>query len=183
MPPILADGAGSAVDQGVATWLMVGAVFLGWIGISRLRGRAFRGMPRWLGWASTGLGVAALVLAVVLPPIIRPNPPATRPSSRATVAIEEPGPDQVLHGDPAPVPVRVRLTGGKIVPFTSTRLLPDTGHVHVFLDGELVAMTTSLRRTIDVLPGHHTLTAEFVAVDHAPFDPRLRTSVRFDVES
>jgi hypothetical protein len=179
---VFADGAGSPIDQGVATWLMVGAVFLGWIGIARLRGRAFRGMPRWLGWASTGLGATALVLALVLPPIIRPNPPATRPSSHATVAVVSPRPGQVFRGDPAAVPVGVRLTGGRIVPFTSTRLQPDTGHIHMFLDGALVAMTTGLRRTIDVLPGHHTLTAEFVAADHAPFDPRVRASVRFDVE-
>jgi hypothetical protein len=179
---LFADGAGSPIDQGVATWLMVGAVFLGWIGIARLRGRAFRGLPRWLGWTSTGLAATALVLALVLPPIIRPNAPATRPSSDATVAFQSPRPGQVFHGDPAPVPVHIRLRGGKIVPFTSTKLLPDTGHIHLFLDGNLVAMTAALGRTIDVLPGHHTLTAEFVAVDHAPFDPRVRTSVRFDVD-
>jgi hypothetical protein len=178
---MLADGAGSPIDQGVATWLMVGAVFLGWIGIARLRGRAFRGLPRPVGWASVGLGVTALVLALVLPPIIRPDSPATRPSSKATVAIESPRPGQVFRGDPAAVPVRVRLDGGRIVPFTSTRLVPDTGHIHLFLDGNLVAMTTSLSRTLDVLPGTHTLIAEFVAVDHVPFDPRVRTSVRFEV--
>jgi hypothetical protein len=54
--------------------------------------------------------------------------------------------------------------------------------VHVFLDGNLIAMTTSLRRTIDVLPGMHTITAEFVAVDHVPWDPRVRTTVRFEVD-
>src|SRR4051812_6342727 len=161
---------------------MVGAVFLGWIGIARLRGRAFRGMPRWLGWVSTGLGVAALVLAVVLPPIIRPNPPATRPSSDAMISIESPTPGQVVHGDPARVHVEVRLQGGRIVPFTSTRLVPNTGHIHVYLDGDLVAMVNTVSRTIDVLPGQHTLTAEFVAVDHVPWNPRIRSSVRFDVE-
>ena len=179
---MVADGAGSPLDQGVATWLMVAAVFLGWIGIARLRNRAFRRLPRAAAWALTGVAAATLVLAIVLPPIIRPDTETTRPSSTATVSIESPEPGQVFRGNPARVPVRIRLEGGKIVPFTSTNLVENTGHIHVFLDGSLIAMTTTLQRTIDVLPGTHTLTAEFVAVDHVPWNPRVRTSVRFEVE-
>jgi hypothetical protein len=179
---MVADGVGSPLDQGVATWLMVAAVFLGWIGIARLRGRAFTRLPRAAGWVCTGLAVAALGLAVVLPPIIRPNPPATRPSSDATISITSPAPGQVFHGDPARVDVMVRLQGGRIVPFTSTRLVPNTGHIHVYLDGDLVAMVNTLSRTIEVLPGRHTLTAEFVAVDHVPWNPRVRASVPFVVQ-
>ena len=179
---MVADGVGSPLDQGVATWLMVAAVFLGWIGIARLRNRAFRRLPRAAGWVLTAMAATALVLAVVLPPIIRPDTTTARPSSTATVAIVTPAAGEVFHGNPARVPVRIRLDGGRIVPFTSTKLVENTGHVHVFLDGSLIAMTTSLRRTIDVLPGRHTITAEFVAVDHVPWDPRVRTSVRFDVE-
>jgi hypothetical protein len=182
---MFADGPGSPLDQGVATWLMVGAVFLGWIGIARLRNRAFKSLPRAGAWACTGLAVTALVLAVVLPPIIRKDPTPVRPSSTATVAITSPTPGETFHADPrtgaARVPLTVHLMGGKIVPFTSTNLVANTGHIHVYLDGSLVAMTTTLRRTLDVLPGHHTLTAEFVAVDHAPWNPRIRSSVRFVV--
>jgi hypothetical protein len=43
-------------------------------------------------------------------------------------------------------------------------------------------MTFQLKRTIDVNPGHHTLTAQFVAVDHVPWNPNVQTSVRFDVQ-
>src|SRR5205823_13840640 len=121
------------------------------------------------------------VLAFVLPPIIRPDTSSSRPRSPATIAFLAPRPGQVLRGDPAAVAVRIRLRGGRIVPFTSTRLTSDTGHVHLYLDGDLVAMTTSLRRTVSILPGPHTLTAEFVAVDHAPFDPRVLARVRFKV--
>ena len=179
---MVADGVGSPLDQGVATWLMVAAVFLGWIGIARLRGRAFRRLPRAAGWALTGLAAAALVLALVLPPIIRPDPVAARPSSTATVEITSPAPGEVFHGNPARVPVAIRVPGGRVVSVTSTTLVPNTGHVHLFLDGALIFMTGTLRRTIDVLPGRHVLTAEFVAVDHVPWDPRIRTSVRFEVE-
>jgi hypothetical protein len=34
---------------------------------------------------------------------------------------------------------------------------------------------------VPVTPGRHTLQVEFVAVDHGPFDPRVRATVVFDV--
>jgi hypothetical protein len=184
---MIADGPGSPLDQGVATWLMVAAVFLGWIGIARLRGRAFARVPRPWAWTLVGLAVASLILAVALPPIIRPNPPAQRPTSTATVSIVTPSDGQVFQGNPAQagtvsVPVVVRLQGGHIVPFSSTKLTDDTGHIHVYVDGIIATMSAGLHTTIPVTPGHHTLTAEFVAVDHIPFDPRVRATVRFDVQ-
>jgi hypothetical protein len=181
---MFADGVGSPLDQGVATWLMVAAVFFGWIGIARLRNRAFKGMPRPLGWVSTGVGVTALVLAVVLPTIVRPDTPKVRPSSSATISIVTPRPQQVFHGNPATVPLQIVLNGGKIVSYTSLRtpLPANTGHIHLYLDGNLIFMTTHLSRTLDINPGHHTLTAEFVAVDHVPWNPPVTTSVRFDVQ-
>jgi hypothetical protein len=178
---VLADGAGSPIDQGVSMWLLVGAVFLGWIAFARLRNRAFVRVPRWIGWASGVAASVAVVLALVLPPIIRPDATSNRPRSTATISFLSPRPGQVFRGDPAGVSVRMRVRGGRIVPFTSTRLTSDTGHVHLYLDGALVAMTTSLHRTVSILPGEHTLLAEFVAVDHAPFDPRVLVRVRFRV--
>jgi len=38
---------------------------------------------------------------------------------------------------------------------------------------------TGLETRITAPPGVHTLEAEFVAVDHAPFQPRVRASVTF----
>jgi hypothetical protein len=43
-------------------------------------------------------------------------------------------------------------------------------------------MTFGLVQELDVrslAPGPHTLTAEFVAADHGPFDPRVIASVTF----
>jgi hypothetical protein len=179
---VLADGAGSPVDVGVDTLLLGAVVFFAWIGVARVRNRAFRALPLPLGWASIALAGAALVSAFVLPLVIRPDISTVRPSSNATISITTPAAGELFHGNPASVPVEIGLRGGRIVPFTSTKLLPDTGHIHVYLDGDLVAMTTGLSRRIDVLPGRHTLTAEFVAVDHAPWNPRIQASVRFDVE-
>jgi hypothetical protein len=42
-------------------------------------------------------------------------------------------------------------------------------------------MTTGLDTVVSATPGQHTLTAEFVAVDHAPFQPRVRATVTFSV--
>jgi hypothetical protein len=41
--------------------------------------------------------------------------------------------------------------------------------------------TTGLDAELTVEPGAHRLVAEFVAIDHGPFDPRLLTTVDFSV--
>jgi len=165
----------------VATWLFVGAVLFGWIGVQRLRGRSFTRLPKMAGWGAAALAATCLVLALVLPPIIRPDLASARPSSSARLRFLSPRPGQVLRGNPAAVQVRLDLAGGRIVPFTSTKLRPNEGHVHLYLDGGLVSMTLSLGRTLIVAPGAHRLLAEFVAVDHAPFSPRVEAWVSFRV--
>jgi hypothetical protein len=87
----------------------------------------------------------------------------------------------VLRGDPAPVRVRLRLAGGRVVSGTSTHLVPDKGHIHLYLDGALVTMTYATWTTIYAYPASHRLEAQFVAVDHGPFSPPVRASVTFRV--
>ena len=109
------------------------------------------------------------------------SPAADRPASTATVAIARPAQDQVVRGTEAPL--EVTLDGGEIVPQTSTDLQPDQGHLHVILDDELVTMTATTDSTLhDLTPGHHLLKVEFVATDHAPFDPRVIAAVSFQVK-
>jgi hypothetical protein len=177
---LVADGAGS-LDQGVASLLFIGALLFGWIAVARIRGRGFRRLPAAAGWLAAALSVACLVLALVLPPIIRPDS-ATRPSSPATIQILSPRPEDVFHGAPASVPIDVRVQGGRIVPFTTTKLSPTTGHVHVLIDGVLVTMAASTSSVARVSPGQHVLIAEFVAADHLPFAPRVLSSTSFVVE-
>jgi hypothetical protein len=177
----LADGAGRPVDQGVATMLFLAAFLFGVVAFQRLRGRGFRSLPTMAGWGAAVLAAAALVLALVLPPIIRPVVAGGRPASSSRLQILAPQPGEVFRGDPASVPVRFRLIGGKIVSFTSTRLVPNEGHIHLFLDGALVSMSYSLAKDLQVTPGVHRLQAEFVALDHGPFNPRVQAFVEFQV--
>jgi hypothetical protein len=103
-----------------------------------------------------------------------------RPSSTAELTIRSPRVGQVVGG--GAVDLRVRLSGATIVPQTTTTLSPDEGHLHVLLDDTLISMTEGLEQTIpDVEAGPHRLTVEFVAADHAPFDPRVVAVVQFEV--
>src|SRR5437773_802673 len=177
----LADGVNAPADQGVSTFLFLGVALFGAVAYARLRNRAFTGLPKAVGWASVGAAIACLVLAFVLPPIIRPNV-NTRPSTGATLSFVVPSPDEVFHGAPASVPIAVKLEGGKVVPITSTHLVPNEGHIHLYLDGNIVSMNYATHATLPIEPGRHRLTAEFVAVDHGPYDPRVLATVTIDVK-
>jgi hypothetical protein len=177
----LADGPGSPLDQGVASLLFIAALLFGWIAVARIRGKGFDRLPAFLGWLAAVLSASSLILALVLPPIIRPDR-ATRPSSPATIQILSPTPNEVVHGDPAMVVVRVRVVGGRIVPFTTTKLTPTTGHIHILIDGALVTMSSTTSTVTPVSLGSHILVAEFVAADHGPFAPRVLASVPFQVD-
>ena len=108
-------------------------------------------------------------------------PSTDRPSSTAKLAIVAPKVGEVVHG--SSVDLRVRLRGAKLVPATTTHLVPDEGHLHVILDDTLISMTQGLEQAIpDVPPGEHRITVEFVASDHFPFDPRVVSVVAFEVE-
>jgi hypothetical protein len=110
-----------------------------------------------------------------------PSPTAlARPTSTARLRIEQPGNGEVVRG--SSVDLLVSLRGARIVPQTTTDIAPDEGHLHVLLDDELISMTEGLEQTIpDVAPGLHRVTVEFVASDHAPFDPRVVEVVSFEV--
>jgi hypothetical protein len=94
-----------------------------------------------------------------------------RPSSPATVEIVEPAPSTTVTG--ATAHVVLRLNGATIVPETTTAIRPDQGHVHLYVNNQLVSMNYGLEQDIPVQAGTLVLKAEFVAADHAPFSPRV----------
>ena len=97
--------------------------------------------------------------------------PGSRPSSPAVVTILQPTPNQVITG--RSVHVVLSLRNARIVPQTSTTIRPDEGHLHLFVDNVLVSMNYQLEQDLAVHPGTYVLKAEFVAADHAPFNPRV----------
>lgn len=177
----LANGTGSSLDEGVQSLLFLATLLLAWVGASRIRGTGFRRVPRAAGWAALVLAGCALVAAFVVPPRLRPTIATVRPLTDARLEILSPRPGQVFRGDPADVPIDLRVIGGKVVPSTSSRLVPNEGHVHLILDGRLVSMTSSTEQTLPLSPGTYRLEAEFVAMDHGPFDPRVLATVTFRV--
>jgi hypothetical protein len=105
---------------------------------------------------------------------------ATRPSSPAKLTIATPRNGQTVHQ--ARSEVRLELVGAKIVNQTTTRIQGDEGHIHLIVDGKLVNMNYGLRQRLPQLPpGQHVLQVEFVAADHAPFEPRVLTQAAFQV--
>lgn len=106
--------------------------------------------------------------------------PGNRPSTEATLTIVAPKNGETVKG--GDVTLTLDLEGGTIATTTSTDLVPNQGHLHVVLDDQLISMTSGLESVIpDVAPGTHLIKVEFVANDHAPFDPRVIAAVSFEV--
>ncbi len=99
------------------------------------------------------------------------SPVGSRPSSPAVVAIVSPTNGASITGDT--VHVVLSLTGAEIVSATTQNIRPDQGHVHLYVDNALVSMNYGLEQDLPVQPGTYVLKAEFVASDHAPFNPRV----------
>jgi hypothetical protein len=105
---------------------------------------------------------------------------AARPSSPAKLTIETPRNGQTVHQDRPEV--RLDLVGAKIVSQTTTHIQGDEGHIHLIVDGKLVNMNYGLSQRLPQLtPGQHVLQVEFVAADHAPFEPRVLTQAAFQI--
>lgn len=128
----------------------------------------------------------ALVLAACggnQPSLAAPSPTlGPRPASPATVQILQPAASSTVTG--TSVHVVLELTGATIVSQTTTDIRPDQGHLHLYVNNVLVSMNYGLEQDIPVQPGTIDLKAEFVAADHAPFNPRVwAPDVIFTVKS
>ena len=114
------------------------------------------------------------------PPTTTAAAVADRPSSPAKLVIETPRQGQTVNQDRPELVLA--LDGGKVVNQTTTRVQGDQGHIHLYVDGKLVTMNYGLRQRLPQLPpGQHVVQVEFVAADHAPFDPRVLTQAAFQV--
>ena len=94
-----------------------------------------------------------------------------RPSSPATVEIVKPAAGETVTGTIAQVVLK--LNGARLIMETTIVIRPDEGHLHLYVDNALVSMNYGLEQDVPVTPGSHVMKAEFVAADHAPFNPRV----------
>lgn len=178
--PVLAHGG--RPDEVVAEILLLVALVLAWVGVARLRGKGFARMPRGAAWGLVAAAGGVLLVAVLVPTIIwrDPAPAAVRPASTAVLVVTAPVEGQQVSG--AFLDVVTELTGATVVEASSTEVTPDTGHVHVSVDDQLMSMAYApeQRFPIDQLErGPHVLRVEFVAADHAAFDPPVVATVTF----
>lgn len=162
--------AGTGADAAAVVLLLAALLALVW-------GRRNQGRRR------TGALVGAAVLAVagVTAPAWAPATTSSRqrPTTRARIAIVAPTAGSTVGSS---FEVHLRLEGGRLASLSEVRLVPDQGHIHLALDGRLVAMSPGLDSSLNqVAPGRHTLTAEFVANDHGPYRPPVVAGVTFTV--
>lgn len=103
-----------------------------------------------------------------------------RPSTAARIQIVHPSANEETGST---VTVEIKLVGGEVVPQSTGVLTGDKGHIHVSLDGKVVAMAyTTTQQLPNLAPGTHTIQAEFVAIDHQPFRNRPIAAVIFSVK-
>jgi len=144
--------------------------------------RRYRSLPPRL---IVGCAIALLLAACGgnQPSLAAPSPTlGPRPASPAKVEIVQPTASSTVTG--TSVHIVLKLTGATIVSQTTTDIRPDQGHLHLYVNNVLVSMNYGLEQDIRVQPGTIDLKAEFVASDHAPFNPRVwSTDVIFTVRS
>ncbi len=126
-----------------------------------------------LAVAACGSGGALATAPSEGPSLVAPTPQGSRPSSPAILTFVSPTANEVVSG--ATVHVVLSLQNASIVPATTTNISPTTGHVHLYVDNALVSMNYQLSQDLPVHSGTYVMYAEFVAADHAPFDPRVKT--------
>jgi hypothetical protein len=104
-----------------------------------------------------------------------------RPRSTAKITIAEPqAGDEITKKT---FTVRLKLDGGRVVNVVNQDLTSDEGHVHVSVDGKILTQTFGLTQKLETpKTGSHLLQAEFVAKDHGPFNPRVLSTVTFEVK-
>lgn len=140
-------------------------------------------MKRIAAVSSVGLMVALVACGGGSPKASNsPTPSASLVRLRSTghITIDSPTPNEVIRG--TTLQVKVTLTGAHIVSQTTTNVTPDTGHIHVSIDGQIRTFYAGVEYTATGLtPGIHVVTVEFVMADHVPFNPRVMERQTFRV--
>lgn len=167
---ILAHGLGGAGGPEIEA-LLLGVAITG-LGIQALRKN-----PK--SYVAIAMTVAGAVLFVGAFTFFTSDATLEAPTG-VTVAITYPEDGSTVTTD-QDVQVEVDLEGAELTNETSGDD-PRKGHIHVFVDDAMVSMPTTLESNIDLEPGDHTITVEFVGADHSQFEPRILDSVDVTAE-
>jgi len=93
-----------------------------------------------------------------------------RPSSPVKITLVSPTNGEVIHG--TTVLVKVSVVGGVVTQILSSIVSPTKGHVHLYLNNQLIFMSYTLSQEITVKPGlEYSMYVEYVAQDHYHFSP------------
>jgi hypothetical protein len=71
-----------------------------------------------------------------------------------------------------PLDLETEIVGGELTSDTASDD-PTMGHLHIFVDGSLIAMPATTTQKVRLEPGEHTLGVEFTTADHRSFEPRI----------
>src|ERR1700686_4631313 len=84
-----------------------------------------------------------------------------RPSTPVKITLLAPPNREVVHG--TTLVVRVSVTGGVVTTATTSDITPTKGHVHLYLNNQLILMSYTLSQPITVQPGlGNTMYPEFL---------------------
>jgi hypothetical protein len=78
-----------------------------------------------------------------------------------------------------PVPFEIGLTGATLASETTSE---DGGHLHVYVDGEVVNMPPTLDVEVELDPGDHEVEVEYVDSQHLSLDPPVTDAVTVTAE-
>lgn len=92
-------------------------------------------------------------------------------ASDATVSITAPADGATVPAG-EPFQLEVGVEGAELTGDTQTDD-PRAAHLHVFVDGDLLAMPGEPIFDVELEPGEHTVTVELTTAGHASFDPRV----------
>jgi hypothetical protein len=171
---LLAHALGSGADNVTSALLAVDVGLFAWF--MHIRRRPDR-TSRWLG-----AGLPVVMMVVLVAAVTAPKLSGKVLDTKARLEFVTPRPGEVLYS--SRVHVELRLIGARLVPITRTKVTPDAGHIHLFIDRQLVSMVNGLSQDLTGLTsGEHVLEAEFVQANHVPWRTPVRTSVIVQVAS
>jgi hypothetical protein len=169
----LAHSVSGQPTEEITSLLLVGDTVLA-LWFLEKRGKAKAGMRKASLWVLGALVVVGLVAAFTTKLWLPKKKVAT--STTARIAIRSPQSGQVVTGKT--VHVKVELLGGKVLD-NKVVSAPGGGHIHISIDGTLLTQSYQLEQDLDVKPGLHTVTAEYVRADHRAFQPPVQAAVVF----